>query len=69
MDDLAGSATMCWEWEVTALLPYMTHIFGLAKMLLNVSHAAEQEIINAIKDSDAYQLLIDVINSPGRKQQ
>ena len=37
--------------------------FGLA-VPLNASCDTEQDIINAIKDSDAYQLLIDGINSP-----
>jgi len=38
--------------------------FGLAVPLINVNSSTEQEIINAIKDSDAYQLLTDGINSP-----
>lgn len=38
--------------------------FGLAVPLINVNSVAEQKIINAIKDSDAYQLLTDGINSP-----
>jgi len=38
--------------------------FGLAVSWLAASCDAEQEIINAIKDSDAYQKLTDGINSP-----
>ena len=38
--------------------------FGLTVPLINASRDVVRELVNAIKDSDAYQLLIDGINSP-----
>ena len=38
--------------------------FGLTVPLINANRDVVREIINAIKDSDAYQKLTDGINSP-----
>ena len=64
MDDLAGQCDDELSVGIDGVIAIYDAYFGLAMSWLNASCATEQEIINAIKDSDAYQLLIDDINSP-----
>ena len=68
MDDLAGQCDDVLRVGSDGISDGIIAIndphFGLAVPLINVNSAAEQKIINAIKDSDAYQLLTDDINSP-----
>ena len=64
MDDLAGQCDDELSVGSDGVIAIYDAYFGLAMSWLNASCATEQEIINAIKDSDAYQLLSDGINSP-----
>jgi hypothetical protein len=64
MDDLAGQCDDKLSVGSDGVIAIYDAYFGLAMSWLNASCATEQEIINAIKDSDAYQLLTDGINSP-----
>ena len=68
MDDLAGQCDDVLRVGSDGISDGIIAIndphFGLAVPLINVNSVAEQKIINAIKDSDAYQLLTDGINSP-----
>ncbi len=64
MNDLAGQCDDELSVGSDGVIAIYDAYFGLAMSWLNASCATEQEIINAIKDSDAYQLLTDGINSP-----
>lgn len=64
MDDLAGQCDDELSVGSDGVIAIYDAYFGLAVSWLAASCDAEQEIINAIKDSDAYQKLTDGINSP-----
>jgi len=67
MDDLAGKYDDDVNVGSDGVIATYDAYFGLTvslKCSLNASHAAEQEIVNAIQDSDAYQQLTDGIYSP-----
>ena len=64
MDDLAGKCDDELSVGSDGVIAIYDAYFGLAVSWLNASCDDEQEIVNAIKNSDAYQLLIDGINSP-----
>lgn len=64
MDDLAGKCDDELSVGSDGVIAINDPHFGLAVSWLNASCDDEQEIVNAIKDSDAYQLLTDGINSP-----
>jgi hypothetical protein len=59
MDDLAGQCDDELSVGIDGVIAIYDAYFGLAVSWLNASCDAEQEIINAIKDSDAYQKLTD----------
>ena len=64
MDDLAGQHDDTLWVGNDGIIATKGEYFSLAVSWLTAGHDIAREIINAIKDSDAYQLLIDGINSP-----
>jgi len=63
MDDLAGQRSDTLSVGSDGIIAIYDAYFGFA-VPLNISHTTEQEITNAIKDSDAYTQLIADIDSP-----
>jgi len=64
MDDLAGQRdNTLWVGDAGIIASYDAY-FGFTMLLRKASVDAEQEIANAIKDSDAYQKLTAGIISP-----
>src|SRR5690554_3393537 len=64
MDDLAGQHDDTLWIRSDGIIATKGEYFGLAVSWLTASHDIAREIINAIKDSDAYQKLTDGIYSP-----
>ena len=64
MDDLAGQHDDTLWIRSDGIIATKGEYFGLAVSWLTAGHDIAREIINAIKDSDAYQKLTDGIYSP-----
>ncbi len=64
MDDLAGKCDDTVNVDNAGVIAAYDAEFGLTVPMFNISYSTEQEIVNAIKDSDAYEKLTDGIYSP-----